>query len=103
MTQQSLPLFGWDIVPVMGAEVIIEKAFMDVSFDLIYGGGWMEIEREEVDQECNWALVSAIIVKIHDHRLTCFVVADRVRVAPLGSKLLCSIDVPTLSGTYRGV
>jgi len=41
----------------MGAEVIIEEAFMDVFCDLMYGGGWMEIEREEVDQECNWALI----------------------------------------------
>jgi hypothetical protein len=26
----------------MGAEVIIEEAFMDVFCDLMYGGGWME-------------------------------------------------------------
>jgi len=25
----------------MGAEVIIEEAFMDVFCDLMYGGGWM--------------------------------------------------------------
>jgi hypothetical protein len=46
----------------MGAEVIIEEAFMNVICDLMYGGGWMEIEREEVDRECNWALVSGIVL-----------------------------------------
>jgi len=29
--------------------------------DLIYGGGWMEIEREEVDRVCNWVLVRATV------------------------------------------
>jgi hypothetical protein len=61
-TQKSLLPFGWDTEPIIGAEVIIEEAFMDVFCDLMYGGGWMEIEREEVDQECNWALVSAIVL-----------------------------------------
>ena len=42
--------------PAMGTEVVIEEAFMDVFRDLMYGGGWMEIEREEVDRECNCAL-----------------------------------------------
>jgi len=46
---------------VIGAEVIIEEAFMDVFCDLRYGGGWMEIEREEVDRECNEALVRATV------------------------------------------
>jgi hypothetical protein len=55
----------------MGAEVIIEEAFVDVFRDLMYGGGWMEIEWE-VDRECNWALVSSIVLMIRDHRLTCF-------------------------------
>jgi len=32
----------------MGAEVIIEEAFMDVFCDLMYGGGWMEIERRKL-------------------------------------------------------
>jgi hypothetical protein len=82
-TQKSLLPFGWDTEPIMGAEVIIEEAFMDVFCDLMYGGGWMEIEREEVDQECNWALVSAIVLMIRGHRLTCVTPADRVRVASL--------------------
>ncbi|KAI9507647.1 hypothetical protein F5148DRAFT_1306912 [Russula earlei] len=56
-TQKSLPPFGWDTEPVMGAEAIIEEAFMDVFCDLVYGGGWMDTEREEVDRECNWALI----------------------------------------------
>jgi hypothetical protein len=37
----------------MGAEVIIKQAFMDVLGDLMCSGGWMEIEREEVDRGCN--------------------------------------------------
>src|SRR6266581_6817411 len=69
MTQKSLPPFGWDIEPVMGAEVIIEEAFMDVFCDLMYGGGWMEIEREEVDRECNWALVRVTIWVLCDQHL----------------------------------
>ncbi|KAI0067395.1 hypothetical protein BV25DRAFT_1819719 [Artomyces pyxidatus] len=57
-TQQSLPPFGWDTEPVMGTEEIIEESFIDVFCDLVYGGGWMDLEREEdVDRECNWALV----------------------------------------------
>ena len=23
-----------------------------------FSGGWIDIEREDIDQECNWALVS---------------------------------------------
>jgi len=49
---------------------------MDVSCDLMYCGGWMEMEREEVDRECYWALVSAIVLRIRDHRLTCYTPAD---------------------------
>jgi len=43
----------------MGTEVVVGEAFMDVFCDPMDGGGWMEIEREEVDRECNWALVRA--------------------------------------------
>lgn len=58
-TQKALPLFGWDTEPVLGAEEMVEEAFVDVFCDLIYGGGWMDLERcEETDRECNWALVS---------------------------------------------
>ena len=58
-TQKSLPAFGWDTEPVMGAEEVIEEAFLDVFCDLIYGGGWMDLERGEMlDRDCNWALVS---------------------------------------------
>lgn len=42
----------------MGAEVIIEEAFIDAFCDLVYGGGWIDFGREEVDRECNWSLVS---------------------------------------------
>ena len=80
--QRSLPLFGGDTEPVIGAEVIIEEAFMDVFCDLMYGGGWMEIEQEEVDRESNWALVSAIniVLKIYNYGLTCFMLAVQVQV-----------------------
>ncbi|CDO71773.1 hypothetical protein BN946_scf184923.g3 [Trametes cinnabarina] len=56
--QKALPPFGWDTEPVMGGEEVIEEAFVDVFCDLIYGGGWMDDERQEdTDRECNWALV----------------------------------------------
>ena len=58
-TEKSLPPFGWDTEPVIGNEEVIEEAFIDVFCDLIYGGGWMDLERvEELDRDCNWALVS---------------------------------------------
>ena len=58
-TQRALPPFGWDTEPVVGSEEVIEEAFIDVFCDLVYGGGWMDLEREEeLDRECNWALVS---------------------------------------------
>ena len=45
----------------MGSEEMVEEAFMDVFCDLVYGGGWMDIERgEETDRECNWALVNLL-------------------------------------------
>ncbi|KAG6336201.1 hypothetical protein ID866_2878 [Astraeus odoratus] len=57
-TQRALPPFGWDTEPVMGSEEVIEESFLDVFCDLVYGGGWMDIERiEETDRECNWALI----------------------------------------------
>ncbi|PPQ77822.1 hypothetical protein CVT25_015316 [Psilocybe cyanescens] len=56
--QKQLPAFGWDTEPVVGSEEVIEEAFLDVFCDLIYGGGWMDLERGEVlDRDCNWALV----------------------------------------------
>ena len=58
-TQKQLPPFGWDTEPVVSSEEIVEEAFLDVFCDLVYGGGWMDMERvEETDRECNWALVS---------------------------------------------
>ncbi|KDR72869.1 hypothetical protein GALMADRAFT_73169 [Galerina marginata CBS 339.88] len=57
-TQRALPAFGWDTEPVIGSEEVIEEAFIDVFCDLIYGGGWMDLERGEMlDRDCNWALV----------------------------------------------
>lgn len=55
---RALPPFGWDTDPVIGREEWVEESFVDVFCDLIYGGGWMDLERaEEVERECNWALV----------------------------------------------
>jgi len=48
--------------------VTIEEVFMDVFCDPIYGGGWMEVEREEDYKQCNYVLVSAPIQGICDHR-----------------------------------
>ncbi|KAF5347772.1 hypothetical protein D9756_010316 [Leucocoprinus leucothites] len=57
-TEKQLPPFGWDTGPVMGSEEIIEESFVDVFCDLIYGGGWMDLERGEgLDRDVNWALV----------------------------------------------
>jgi hypothetical protein len=70
--QKSLPPFGWDTEPVMGTEVIIEEAFIDVFCDLVYGGGWIDMGREEVDRECNWALVSIGVEWIRDRRSDVF-------------------------------
>ena len=57
-TQKALPSFGWDTEPVVGSEEVIEEAFIDVFCDLIYGSGWLDVERvEEANRECNWALV----------------------------------------------
>ncbi len=47
-----------------------KEAFIDVFCDLMYGRGWMEIEQKEVDQECNWALVSVFILKIQNQYFT---------------------------------
>lgn len=44
----------------MGGEEVIEEAFIDVFCDLVYGGGWMDSERaEDLQRDCNWALVGA--------------------------------------------
>lgn len=68
-TQKSLPAFGWDTEPVIGTEEVIEEAFVDVFCDLVYGGGWMDIERgEETDRECNWALVSGSLSQPYDFK-----------------------------------
>ncbi|KAG6841180.1 hypothetical protein C0991_001106 [Blastosporella zonata] len=57
-TEKALPSFGWDTEPVVVNEEVIEEPFVDVFCDLIYGGGWMDLERyEELDRDCNWALV----------------------------------------------
>ncbi|KAI0698013.1 hypothetical protein BC835DRAFT_1269557 [Cytidiella melzeri] len=68
-TQKALPPFGWDTEPVLGSEEVIEEAFLDVFCDMIYGGGWLDVERyEEVDRDCNWALVefkSLPVTKMH--------------------------------------
>jgi len=60
-TQRVFSAFRWDIEPVMDTEVIIDEALMDVFCDLMYDGGWMEIEPEEGDRECDWALMRATV------------------------------------------
>ncbi|KAF7291451.1 F-box domain-containing protein [Mycena indigotica] len=60
---KALPAFGWDTAPVLGAEEVLEEAFLDVFCDLLYGGGWMERAAgvggpsAELARECSWALV----------------------------------------------
>jgi len=39
---------------------------MGVFCNLMYSGGWMEIECEEIDGECNWALVRATVNVLRD-------------------------------------
>jgi hypothetical protein len=65
----------------MGAEAVIEEAFVDVFCDLVYGGGWMDIEREYVDRECNWALVSIGVCLASGAALT-YLPADRIQGPP---------------------
>ncbi|KAJ7271461.1 hypothetical protein C8J57DRAFT_1449901 [Mycena rebaudengoi] len=60
---KALPAFGWDTAPVLGAEEVVEEAFLDVFCDLLWGGGWMERAAgvagpgAELARECSWALV----------------------------------------------
>lgn len=72
--QKALPSFGWDTEPVIGNEEVIEASFIDAFCDLVYGGGWMDLERgEALDRDCNWALVSNLtsnsIIGIHSQNL----------------------------------
>lgn len=70
-THKSLPAFGWDTEPVVGSEEVIEEVFTDVFCDLIYGGGWMDLERGEMlDRDCNWALVCGLSRAIWSSLLT---------------------------------
>ncbi|RDB19451.1 hypothetical protein Hypma_013501 [Hypsizygus marmoreus] len=58
---KKLKKMVWDTEPVIGSEEVIEEAFVDVFCDLMYGGGWMDLERdEELDRNCNWALVDSL-------------------------------------------
>jgi hypothetical protein len=68
--QKALPTFGWDTNPVLGTEEWVEEAFVDVFCDLVYGAGWMDTDRtDEVERECNWALVGAFgwFSRLHTH------------------------------------
>ena len=56
-TQESLPPFGWDTKPGIGTELVTEGASVGAFCDMMYSGGWMGIEREEIDG----ALVGAIV------------------------------------------
>ncbi|KAL0566142.1 hypothetical protein V5O48_015876 [Marasmius crinis-equi] len=73
--EKALPPFGWDTSPVVGAEEVIEEAFIDIFCDLIWGSGWGEglaglsglrdegittkdgLRIQLEDRECSWALV----------------------------------------------
>jgi hypothetical protein len=35
----------------MATEAIIEGSYIDVFSDTVYGGGWMDTEREEVNRD----------------------------------------------------
>ena len=74
-TQESLPPFGWDTEPGIGTELVAEGASVGVFCDLMYSGGWMEIEREEIDG----ALVGAIVKALRYQRLNVICFADRVQ------------------------
>lgn len=64
-TEKQLPPFGWDTEPVMGNEEVVEEAFLDVFCDLVYGGGWMDLERgESLDRDVNWALVCLLLSRV---------------------------------------
>ncbi|EJD38165.1 hypothetical protein AURDEDRAFT_116601 [Auricularia subglabra TFB-10046 SS5] len=54
--QRALPPFGWDTKPVLGAEEVVEEAFLDVFCDLIWSAGWQD-RREQTFRDCNWAMV----------------------------------------------
>ncbi|KAF8646242.1 hypothetical protein AX16_007312 [Volvariella volvacea WC 439] len=57
-SQKSLPAFGWDTEPVVGAEEIMEESFVDVFCDLVCGSGWMDIDHsDQLERDCNWALI----------------------------------------------
>ncbi|KIY52532.1 hypothetical protein FISHEDRAFT_69763 [Fistulina hepatica ATCC 64428] len=51
---QALPPFTWDTTPVIGAEQVLEEAFVDVFCDLL-AGGWGVGNTTWAD--CQWALV----------------------------------------------
>jgi hypothetical protein len=74
----------------MGSEEMVEEAFVDVFCDLIYGGGWMDIERgEELDRECNWAMVSELVLDGVPLRL---VSLSRVCMIPMNDYVRLSLN-----------
>lgn len=69
----------------MGSEEMIEEAFMNVFCDLVYGGGWMDIERgEETDRECNWALVIPLCCCFKWSLLLTYITQIEFKSLPLG-------------------
>jgi len=57
-TQHFLPPFGWDTKSIIGSEKMMKEACIDVFCDLIYGSGWMDLNRpKEYVRDFNWALV----------------------------------------------
>jgi hypothetical protein len=86
------------------------KANIEEAFIVVYGGGWMDEEREQVDRECNSALVN-IDIQSAEHRTTNFLMsclqpADRVQVAP-AIEIVCFFGLrpthPYHSLSFEGV
>ncbi|KAF9050962.1 hypothetical protein BDZ89DRAFT_1056868 [Hymenopellis radicata] len=50
----KVPVFNWDMNPVVGTEEVVEEAFVDAFCDIICG--WPSTEPEE-ERECNWAII----------------------------------------------
>ena len=99
--QKSLPPFGWDTEPVMGAEVIIEESFIDVFCDLVYGGGWIDFGREELDRECNWALVSTRLTGFMTIALTFSIPQVEFKSLPMSrSTISAGTDPRTASSVF---
>jgi hypothetical protein len=57
--KEAVP-FTWDTTPIVvdARGAVVEEMFLDAWVDLLYGGGWTDVE-ELTFRESNWVLVSA--------------------------------------------